>query len=47
MSAQNFCVVVYLFLPIPNGGAAAHLNGLSLPSIPLAATSGAKVDLRI
>jgi len=31
----------------PDDGAAKHLFGITLPSIPLAATSGEKVDLSV
>lgn len=46
MAAQNFSDVDFSRLPIPkDDGAAAHLMGLNLPSIPLTATSGANIDL--
>jgi len=46
MPSKNFSDVDFSRLPIPNDdGPAAHLKGLSLPSIPLAATNGANTDL--
>jgi len=44
--AQTFYEVDWSTLPVPeDDGATAHLEGLALPSVPLASTGGGTVDL--